>query len=133
MWTSKIKSVKSAGDYFEAVLEFTDGVNVYGDTIKTNGGASMEWIKGNIKNRIKTFESNATLAQSVVLNQDVDLSEVVPTQDEIDKQEFLKDYRNWTAVKKAIDVGILTGSETPVVNLLNKVKSEFKVAYLTLL
>jgi len=58
---------------------------------------------------------------------------VPPTQAELDQQQFLKDYTRWLLVKRAIDVGILTGSETSVVNLLNKVKAEFKPAYLDIL
>lgn len=55
------------------------------------------------------------------------------TQAGLEEQQFLQDLARWRSVKNAIDLGILTGNETQVVALLNKVKSEFKPAYLNII
>lgn len=53
-----------------------------------------------------------------------------PTQAELDKIEWDANWLKLQTVDKLIAAQILTGLETPVVNLRNKVKADFRQTYL---
>ncbi len=53
-----------------------------------------------------------------------------PTQAELDRQAWEADFAKLKKVQELINCGALTGSETAIVTLRNKVKADFKPAYL---
>lgn len=93
--------------------------------------ASMADIARHAKREIKRLEqADANLATIVV--GDIDLTgveDVPPTAAELAKQEWFRDFGRLERVQQLIDLGVLTGSETAVVNLRNKVKANFKATY----
>lgn len=130
MWNHTIKQVTKSGGRVSVAVEFTNGVETFEDTFNLNSAADMSWLKSAVRGKIAQFEALYALADSLTVGSSVDTTVTAPTQAEIDRDKFLSDYYRWTQVKKAIDAGILTGSETPVVNLKNSVTSQFKPAYL---
>lgn len=95
---------------------------------------TLEDIKKQVKRRIDEVTAVHNLADTLAKDTVIDAPlNTPPTQAEVDKQTFLEDYRKWVKVKQAIDIGILTGNEAPVVALLNKVKAAFKPEYLDIL
>ena len=131
MWTHQIIDKKLSYGQLNVVVEYTDGEATYTETYQIN---SLDNLKRTIKNRLASLNELVSLIDLIGLNE-IDLTETptVLTQAQIDQNTFLSDYRQWVNVKKAIDVGLLTGLEAPVVALLAKVKAEFKAAYLALL
>lgn len=63
---------------------------------------------------------------------DIPAEEVTPepTAAELAKTEWCADLEKLKKVQELIDLGVLVGDETPVVNLKNKVKTGFKPAYI---
>ena len=55
---------------------------------------------------------------------------VEPTQEEKDKQTWEQDKARLRQLQDLIDLGVFTGTETPIVNLRNKVKTNFKTEYI---
>jgi len=55
---------------------------------------------------------------------------VEPTQAEKDKQTWEQDKVRLRQLQDLIDLGVFTGTETPIVNLRNKVKNNFKTEYI---
>ncbi len=58
------------------------------------------------------------------------ITEPILTQAEIDKKDWFRDFTRLEQVQKLVTLGALTGSETAVVNLKNRVKDNFKAAYI---
>lgn len=55
---------------------------------------------------------------------------VEPTPAELARTQWETDFAKLEKVKRLIDCGVLTGNETQIVTLRNKVKADFKPAYL---
>ena len=92
-----------------------------------------------IKSRLETFDAGEVIASTYADGADVDVSNPVvvppvPTQAELDKVEWFKNYNKWVKVKTTlIDTGILVGNETKVTALKTKVQTDFTPVYLDLL
>lgn len=129
MFTHKIISKEFENGVLVLGVEFTDGVKVITEIVKPQDEAGFKfWLK----QRLASLNSLAVL-ETVTVNTSVDLTDpvIVETQAELDKKQWFKDYRKWVSIKSnLIDTGVLTGNETQVVALLNKVKADFKPAYL---
>lgn len=133
MYTAKINRKDYVAGVLRVFVDFTDGVTTISENcIPQNEDGLKFWIKS----RLETFNSASTIESTYADGADVDVSDPVVTppvltQAEIDQQEWLKDYAKWVKVKTTlIDTGVLTGSETQVVALKNKVTTNFKPAYL---
>lgn len=128
MWTVTITGKSVQNGSVHVVCQFTNGTDVVNETIVCR---SANILKDTLINRLQTFEATEAFASTVALG--VPDTTVVPdTAEELAKIDWIKDYRKWVQIKTTlIDTGILTGSETPLVNLLNKLKTDFLPSYLT--
>lgn len=131
-WTASITAVVTdpTPTIAQVTIAYTDGTRTDTVTERVSEASALKQI---VRNGITERERRDAIAALIAAPPigAVDLSVPAPTQAQIDLQQFLTDYNNWVAVKtKLIDTGVLTGQETPCVNLLNKVKSEFKAGYL---
>lgn len=149
MWTLKSKSVRriednevprdnqgnlQQGRLLQALLTITFTNGTRDITVQTFV-SSKEEAKQTIKNRLAQLNEQEELAAEVE-NDTLDLSDPTPpekTQAELNLEEWVKDWTNLQKVQPLIDAGVLDGTEQPVVNLRNKVKSGFKPAYLDLI
>lgn len=85
-----------------------------------------------MKRAVKKYldEINADVDPITDLTPSPEPTPETPTQAEIDRQNWEADFEKLEKVKRLIDCGVLTGNETQVVNLRNKVKDNFKPTYL---
>ena len=133
MFTAKVISKEQVGGTIRFSVEFTDGTKtVMEQSVPQDEVGFKYWVKS----RLDTFNSAPILDAKYVEGSTVDVSEAVvtppaPTQAEIDRNTWLKNYAKWVKVKTTlIDTGILTGNETQLVTLKGKVQTDFKPAYL---
>ena len=95
---------------------------------------TLEQIKKTINQYITELEQAQSLATN--LNEgNLDLTvtppiDTPPTQVELDRTAWEVNFAKLKKVQELIDCGALTGSETAIVTLRNKVKADFKPAYL---
>lgn len=133
MYTAKIQG-KS---YNEGVLwvnvEFTNGVDkvVIGMSPQDETALKM-WVK----EKLSFFNQTKSAIESMADGVQIDVSEptpetpIVPNDVKL-RREWIDRYNKWVKVKNTlIDTGILTGAETPLVNLKNKVKTDFLPDYI---
>lgn len=133
MYTAKIINKEQVNGALKVTVEFSDGVtSVHESCIPQDFDGLKFWVKS----RLATFNGAKEIDSTFAVDDTIDVTDPVvtpptPTQAEIDRTEWLKDYAKWVRVKTTlIDTGIFTGSETPAVNLKNKVKNGFKADYL---
>jgi hypothetical protein len=133
MYTAKIKNKVLEFGILTVYVEFTDGTNVVVEWCKPQDEDGLKYW---VKSRLAQLNSSQVIDGKFNIDDEIDVADPVVTppvltQAQIDEAEWLKDYRKWVAVKKnLIDTNVLTGNETQVVALLNKVKTNFKPAYL---
>ena|SRR3990167_5958318 len=133
MWIPQINSIKRVNNQLKINVGFlNDADNSSTDEDYTINKPDLESLKSQIKNRVDVL--NAQDSFNLPLGT-IDTTPIIvpPTQAEIDQKQFIEDYQLWLKVKHGIDVGVLTGNETAVVNLKAKVQAEFKPSYLNLL
>lgn len=133
MYTAKINRKDYVAGVLRVFVDFTNGTDTYTEhCIPQDENGLKFWVKS----RLATYNAGAVIDTGYVDGSTIDVSDPVVTppvltQAEIDQQEWLKDYAKWVKVKTTlIDTGVLTGSETQVVALKNKVTTNFKPAYL---
>ena len=146
MWTLKSKSVRRLTKeevvqaqlpigrllQMELSLVFTDGTN---DVAVSTFVSTKDEAKAAIKQNLARLNEQAEL-DTEIANDTLDLSKpAVPekTKAERDQEAWVKDWGNLQKVQPLIDAGVLTGDEAPVINLRNRVKNDFKAAYLDLI
>ena len=131
MFTAKIGEIRKGKTRISVLIYFYLDSELHSiEEFLLSGSSTLAQIKKFASNKIVSLQATNNFVNSLAENQAIDLTPELPTQEEIDKNIFLTDYRKWVNVKKAIDVGILTGNELQVVALLDKVKANFKPAYL---
>jgi regulatory protein YycI of two-component signal transduction system YycFG len=125
--TQKIEDNKNKGAWI------IDVSAVKGDeTLVRNfhGIISQAMLTSAVKGWIDTVESAKTVTDSIDLTEPVKEEPVPPTQAELDKQAWEADKNKLRQLQDLIDMGVYDGTETPIVNLRNKVKTNFKTEYL---
>lgn len=133
MYTATIKKKTIDNGVLRVEVEFSDGVD---SVIESCIPQDLTGLKFWVKSRLATFNGAKDIDTTLSVNDPVDVSDpvvtpYVPTQAELDEQEWIADYRKWVKVKTTlIDTGVLTGNEAPVLALQNKVKTNFKASYL---
>lgn len=129
MITTAITGKSLIGGVLKVDITYGGDVEAFTETYQVGNAKELEV---RVRTRITKLNETLAYANTVAIG-DYTLPSNIPTQAEIDQQQFLQDLSRWRSVKNVIDMGILTGSESQVVALLNKVKSEFKPAYLDIL
>jgi len=84
-----------------------------------------------IKKVIKDYLEDINSSSPAISDGEIDFSDIpTPTVDELARTQWNADLAKLKEVQELIDLGVLDGTETPVVNLRNKVKDDFKPAYI---
>lgn len=136
MYTAKIINKEQVNGALKVTVEFSDGTTTVTESCIPQ---DFDGLKFWVKSRLATFNSGKEIDSTFNINDPIDVSDPVvtpptPTQAEIARDEWLANYRKWVKVKTTlIDTGVLTGNETPVQNLKNKVTTNLKPEYLNLL
>lgn len=133
MFTAKINRKDYVNGVVRVFVDFTNGTDTYTESCIPQDEAGLKfWVKS----RLAAFNVGEVVEANYVDGADIDVSDPVvtpptPTQAELDRAEWLKDYARWVRVKTTlIDTGIFTGNEAPAVALKNKVSSNFVPDYL---
>ena len=133
MYTAKITNKKIVNGVLNVMVEFTDGVDTVNETcVPQNEDGLLFWVKSRLETFNSAKEIDATYAKDEVL----DVSESVvtppaPTADQIARDKWLNDYRQWVRVKSTlIDTGVILNTNPKAVALLQKVKDNLKAEYL---
>lgn len=112
-------------------VEFTNGTTTFLRDFQFRVEEDPTVIKRTVTAALN--ELNATPAPLTDLTPPTDTPPAAPTQAELERNEWLADWKKLEAVKRLIDNGVLTGTETAVTNLRTKTRTSFKIAYLDLL
>jgi hypothetical protein len=87
-----------------------------------------EQLKSETRRWIQDHENTKTLSETGAV--DITVTTPTKTQAEIERDEWFESLGRLRFVQELITLGILTGNETPVVNLRNRVKDRFVVDYI---
>jgi hypothetical protein len=127
MYTATIKNKTIADGLISVEVEFTDGTTTVAETVKP---ASFDNLKSWVSNRLSALDSAKEIDATHTIGETI-VTTNTPTQAELDREAWLKDYYRWIKVKTTlIDTQILIGNEAAVVALQTKVKNGFKAGYL---
>lgn len=130
MWTAKIIEKDLVNGVIKVTVLFTNGNDKVTETcIPQDKNGFLFWVKS----RLATFNSSESINTEYSVNSIIDVTEPAPeapTATELAQQAWFSDYMKLQGVQKLIDLGVLTGNETPVINLRNKVKTRFLPAYI---
>jgi len=132
MWTATLKTKEAVAEGIRVTVEFSNGTKTITETVIPQDETGFRhWVKS----RLNSLNSIDEIDTKYAVDTEVDVAETVvqPTAEELAQREWAKDYWKLQQVQKLIDLSVLTGNETAVVNLRNKVKNNFQVAYLDLL
>lgn len=126
-WSVMATKKQKENGLVRVFLQYTNGTEIVEDNILIS---TLADLKRAVKQRIDRFETADNLIKNLPLNTPVDIGVVQPTQAEIDKQTFYNDMSKLDRLKQAVNLGILTGNEAIITNLVTKIKAEFKPEYL---
>lgn len=132
MYTATIKSKVELEQGLQITVDFTDGVKTITETVIPQDETGLRhWVKA----RLTSLNSIAELDTKYAVDAVIDLVEPVveKTQAQIDQDAWLVNYSRLTEVQKLIDLGIIPTDNLKVVALRNKLKTDFKPAYLGLI
>lgn len=125
-WIVSITDKKQEQDKVRVYLQLVNGSHtLFTDVVV----GSKDELKRVVKNKIRALNETTTL-DDVLVGDSFDVSDPAPTVDETNKANFANDVSKLQRIKMAIDLGILTGNETFVTNLITKIKNNFKQEYL---
>lgn len=133
MYTATISRKDYVGGVLRVFVNFSDGTNT---TEEYCIPQDVDGFKFWVKSRLATYNSAPMIESAYTDGATVDVADpvvppVVPTAEEIARDAWLANYKKWIKVKTTlIDTGVLTGSETKVVQLKTKVQNDFLPAYL---
>lgn len=133
MYTAKIQRKDYINGAIRVFVEFTNGTEIYTEScIPQDENGFKHWVKS----RLDTLNSASIIETNYLVGSTIDISDPVPisielTVEEIARNEWIENYRKWLKVKETlIDTGVLTGSEIKVLQLQNKVKTDFLSSYI---
>ncbi len=132
MWTSKIASIEKKGREVHVVVGFDNSADSKQSFTETFSLSGLESLKSSIKARLEQITSVYTLAETLTPGA-IDLTPATQTPEATDADTFLKNYQKLQRFRRAVDMGLLTGQEKPILELVGKIKADFKPAYFELL
>lgn len=135
MWTASIVSIVKSRGKTHIKVDYTDGIDTLTITHIAEGiNCTKDWLISVIRNEIQKMERVYALADEISLgNVDITITPPIPTQEEIDRDKFIQDYRKFIIITRIVNLGILTGQEPFITNLVNTLKTNFKQEYINLL
>lgn len=110
-------------------IEFTNSTVTFNKEFQFN----IETEVADMKKVVRQYLNELNFVPPEITGDIADYTEPTPaepTAAELVKKKWDADLAKLEQVKKLIDLGVLDGTETPVVTLRNKVKTGFKPAYI---
>jgi hypothetical protein len=136
-WTAS-SQVQIGSDGLKVLsITYSDGTKNITNRYEINTSYTPEFVSKLVRDKINYLTIQDQRADQlssgtiVPASPDPVINPPAPTQSEIDRRQWINDYNKWVKIKQTlIDTGILTGSEAPLVTLKDRVKTNFKPAYL---
>ena len=125
-----IDKVELPNGQVELTVEFSDGVDTETRTVTPQDKRGFEHWVTQVAESLTTAKE---LKEEDNVGKVVEIASPQQPKAELDKQEWFTNYGKLVDIQKLIDLGVLTGSETKVVALRNKVKTDFKPSYFSLI
>ena len=114
-------------------IEFSDGEHEFVKDFSFRLTDTIEVMRKTIGSYLTELNATPEVLEDGLVDTTVEAEvPVEKTADELAKEEWDADWAKLLAIQPYIDAGVFTGSETPIVNLRNKVKTGFKPEYLGL-
>lgn len=135
MYTAKIHDKSFDAGVLRVQVEFTNGAeSIFESCVPQDEGGLKHWVKSRLTQLNFAGEVDTKFPVGSTVDLSTPVEEVVRTQEEIDRDKWLKKYNKWVKIKTTlIDTGILTGNEANLVTLKGKVQSDYLPEYLDLI
>lgn len=128
--TLKDKQVDNQGRRINVVVTVTDGTETFDQSFSFSLDTTVEQMKKVVKNYLDELNGAGNVVSGLTDLDYTDPTPTEPTAAEIAKNEWYTDWAKLKMVDELIAAGVLTGNETAVTNLRNKVKNNFNASYL---
>jgi len=132
MWIATVKIKEELVQGIRVTVVFSNGTKTLAETVIPQDETGFRhWVKS----RLASLNSIDEIGAKYAVDEAVDVTEqvVTPTADELATRAWFADFRKMVEVGKLISLGVFAGTEAPIVNLRNKLKTNFKVEYLDLM
>lgn len=134
MYTATItgKSIQRAAKRVVVDVEFTNGTDSFTESFSFGLQVTSDELKRAIKtfaDRLEAIQANIEQVAPLGVVDTSTVVDVVSTAAELAKSEWFRGFGRLEQVQRLIELGVLTGAEQPVVNLRNKVKTDFRATY----
>lgn len=135
MWTVTAGKEKQSNGAVVAILTFADGTRTIQERFDVQGGVTDDFLAQRAKAKISWLNAQdfafSNITEGALIPKDVPpIVPVPPTQDEIDRNQFLTDFHLQEKMKKAVAAGLMTVDSKEFTDLDTRIKSGFKIAYL---
>lgn len=134
-WITEITSKVKENDCLNLRVKFTEGPKTFEKEYLVDFfNPNIEWLKRQISLEIKKLQDITSFEQMVSLGviDSTQAPEPAPTAAEIARQEYGKNILKFNRMRRAIDMGVKTSTDTDVVTLKDKLKADYKPEYLDL-
>jgi hypothetical protein len=132
-YIAKVKGKTNNDGRFSIIVDFIDGDHIVTESCTPQDkGAFNMWVKSRLAflDSAKELDAQYKEADTIEIIEPI-IKDPKLTQAEINRNTWLNDYTRWLKIKTTlIDTDILLGTETPLVNLRNKVKNNFIADYI---
>lgn len=132
MWAVELlsKTIDSSSRRILVSARLTNGAEVINKTFDFPLYTTLEQIKRVIKQFTDEVDAGVNLFQEVPTGV-VDMTGVISgsTAEQLAFEAWLRDVLRLEKLDRLINIGVFTGTETQIVNLRNKVKTDFKVSF----
>lgn len=127
MYTAKIINKNFLGDRLTVVVEITDGVDTFTETIHINQAKEADFIPRIVRQKVAERNRFKEYADSLTIDAEVPLDEPKETPAQRKQDRFLRNYRKMLSLKKAVELGLSDAAE--YAKLEAKVKEDFELDY----
>ena len=135
-WTVKVKQFTKIPESrsFQVSLEFDNGAGtVFTQNDKFGNLSKLEKYCRAVVAKVDEFDSTSYDVDEVVLDTSLDTDPPEPTQEELDRTQWRKDYTLLQRMNVAIAQNILSDTNPTYISLVQKVKNNFIPSYIDLI
>lgn len=134
-WTVTTSKEKRSDGSLVIRLSYTDGIRNISEFFDAQGSVSPDFLAIRAKQKISFLDTQdasfASIQEGPLTPKDpIVIIPPPPTQDELDRAKFLKDYQTLQKADKAVAAGLLDKAGPDYTAISDLVKSEFKLAYI---
>lgn len=135
-WQAILKNIVKSGDKWDIIIVYTDGVNQVNKgypVSKVNDDIVKSIARGEIAN-LESVEKgivDITIIKGSAIDVTVPaISPTIPTQTEIDKQNFFSKLQTFQKLKQAVSLGFISATDSRVITVKDELTAAFKQEYI---